>query len=215
MYVAPDTASAPPACTSAAPKDERPGAAYFRWRGITPIPLYAAILFLPWREERAFLSLGVGLSILLMGGLLRLWSIGFIGHRARTHSQKTRPLVTQGPYAAMRNPLYLANILIACGFAAGSGLLWYAPVLALLLLVHYHLVVRCEERGLHERHPADYDEYTRSVPRWIPRLFRREVWGAPIFPLRECLYRERSGVLGVTIGVAALVIWAWIRASAG
>ena len=192
-------------------RDERPGAAYFRLRGWIPIPLYAAIVALPWRSARVRETLLAGLGVLLLGGLFRIWAIRHIGHRARTHSQKTRPLVATGPYAAVRNPLYLANILIASGFTLATGLLWYAPILAVLLLLHYHLVVRCEEAGLKERHPEAYTTYMASTPRWFPKLFRRDVWSPAIFPLGECLYREKSGILGVGVGVAVLLAWAWWR----
>ena len=207
-----DSTLAEPVILAVPGKDERPGAAYFRWRGYTPIPLYAAVLVLPWRDPRPWLCLAIGGAIIALGGLFRIWAIRFIGHRARTHSQKLRPLVTEGPYAATRNPLYVANILIAAGFTAGTGLLWYAPVLAGLLLLHYHLVVLCEERGLRERHPEAYGEYVRRVPRWFPRLFRKEVWARPIFTLGESLYRERSGLLGVSLGLVVLVGWAFLRA---
>ena len=195
------------------PAIERPGEAYFRMRGWTPIPLYAAIIFLPGRDPRVLACLIGGLSVLLLGCLFRFWAIRFIGHRARTHSQKTRPLVESGPYAAMRNPLYVANILIAAGFTAGSGLLWYAPTLALLLLIHYHLVVLCEERGLRERHGAAYDAYCSRVPRWLPNFFRGNVWVRGAFPLGECLYRERSGIVGVTAGLLAMTAWVFWKAA--
>ena len=197
--------------TAPADRNERPGAAYFRLRGWIPIPLYAAIPFLPWRSGRVWETLAAGLGVLLLGAVFRLWGIRHIGHRARTHSQKTRPLVGTGPYAAVRNPLYLANILIAAGFTLATGLAWYAPVLAVLLLVHYHVVVRGEEAGLRERHPEDYPAYVARTPRWFPRL-RREVWAPASFPLGECLYREKSGILGVALGIVLVVLWAAARA---
>ena len=198
-------------------RNERPAAAYFRLRGWIPIPFYAAIAALPpaWRTPRAWVALAAGLAVLLLGCLYRFWAIRFIGHRARTHSQKTRPLVMEGPYAAHRNPLYVANILIAVGATLGSGLLWYAPALGLLLLLHYHIVVLCEEAGLRERHGASYEEFLAKVPRWFPKLLRREVWLPPRFPVGECLYRERSGILGMTAAVAVLVAWAWWRTRPG
>ncbi len=192
-------------------RNERPAARYFRLRGWIPIPFYAAIAVLPWRSPRVWLSLAIGMGVVVLGCLFRFWAIRFIGHRARTHSQKTRPLVMEGPYAALRNPLYIANILIAVGITLGTGLLWYAPVLAVLLLIHYHIVVLCEESGLRERHGPSYDEFCKKVPRWFPKLFRREVWGTPKFPIGECLYREKSGILGMLAASAVLLAWAWWR----
>jgi protein-S-isoprenylcysteine O-methyltransferase Ste14 len=207
---APTGAEASPSQT-APERNERPGAAYFRWRGWIPIPLYVAIIALPWRSSRVWETLAAGMGILLLGCVFRLWAIRHIGHRARTHSQKTRPLVDTGPYAAVRNPLYIANILIASGFALATGLHWYAPLLACLLLLHYHLVVRCEEAGLLERHPQAYAEYQAKTPRWFPLFFRKNVWVRPNFTLGESLYREKSGILGVGLGIGMVVVWAWWR----
>lgn len=205
----------PAAAKGALPeRNERPAALYFRLRGWIPIPLYIGIVaLLPWRSRQVWGTLSAGLAVLVLGLLFRLWAIRHIGHRARTHSQKTRPLVATGPYAAVRNPLYIANILIAAGFTLAMGHHWYAPTLAVLLLIHYHIVVLCEEAGLKERHLEAYLEYKSNTPRWFPKLFRKDVWAPANFSLAECLYRERSGILGVSLGIAAVVVWAWWRAS--
>jgi protein-S-isoprenylcysteine O-methyltransferase Ste14 len=84
----------------------------------------------------------------------------------------TSPLVTDGPFGYVRNPIYLAGITLLLGV----GLLyptWQARdlLLPLLLLVYFHLaVVRVEEPALRQHFPSTYEEYCQRVPRWFPAL---------------------------------------------
>jgi len=79
-------------------------------------------------------------------------------------------LVTTGPYRSLRNPMYLALLctLLAEAFAARSrALLAYTAAVAAVV---HGFVVTIEEPRLQRRFGAEYDEYRRRVPRWIPRL---------------------------------------------
>lgn len=82
----------------------------------------------------------------------------------------TSPLVTDGPFRYVRNPIYLAGITLLLGV----GLLyptWEAEdlVLPLLLFVFFHLaVVRVEEPALRQHFDLTYKEYCKRVPRWFP-----------------------------------------------
>ena len=183
---------------------------YFRYRGWTPLPLYLALLApLPGRDPRWQLWWGVGLGVVAIGSLFRLWSIRHMGKSARTRTEKTRPLVISGPYAIIRNPLYVANTIIVGGFALCACLPWYAAVLVVLVFIHYHIVVLCEEKGLHTRVGWEYEAYRGKVPRWFPRRL------APAFAypapntVGEALYRERSGILGVVAAIALIAATTW------
>lgn len=181
---------------------------YFRLRGYVLLPFYLAVLVWPWRDPRWILWWSVGGGAALAGMLVRVWAIRHIGKSARTRTEKTRPLVLAGPYAAMRNPLYVGNILIAGGFAAAGGTTWYALGLTILTFLHYHVVVLCEEDGLRERHGEEYEEFCRRVPRWFPRI-SREVFAPAPHGLGEALYRERSGVLAMLLIVGLLAARTW------
>jgi protein-S-isoprenylcysteine O-methyltransferase Ste14 len=206
----PPAESPPPGGSDATPQEKEDGfQKYFRYRGWTPIPIYGAAFFLKREPRHGLLQLGIGLGLALLGCLFRLWAIRHIGRSARTRTEKTRPLIATGPYAAMRNPLYLANVMIAAGFFVGLGLAAWAALLTFLLALHYHIVVLCEERGLRRRRGADYEAYTARVPRWFPRLWAPGVWGTSPHTILEALYRERSGMLGLLAALAALVAWKW------
>jgi protein-S-isoprenylcysteine O-methyltransferase Ste14 len=122
---------------------------------------------------------------------------------------EVRPLIDSGPFAWVRNPLYIGNILLWVGFAVTAQLLWLAPVIAVLLALEYHAIVRWEERLLETRMGESYRDYMRRVPRWIPRPGARASsdHGAA-FSWRQTLYSER----GTLIGIAAGCLLLWIKA---
>jgi len=78
-------------------------------------------------------------------------------------------VVAAGPYRWVRNPIYLAALLIVGGQAwlfLSLPLLAYAGAMA----VFFHLFVTSyEEPALRRRFGTTYAEYRRTVPRWIPR----------------------------------------------
>lgn len=76
-------------------------------------------------------------------------------------------LLTEGIYARIRHPRYVEVTLWVLGYALfanylGIYLLW------LISLPTLHLVVLLEERELRQRFGAEYDEYARGVPRYLP-----------------------------------------------
>jgi len=76
-------------------------------------------------------------------------------------------LVTTGPFAVSRNPMYLSMELILLGAALAWGSLTpflVVPAFALLLTKRF---IAAEEAALHEVFGTDYDEYRRRVRRWI------------------------------------------------
>jgi protein-S-isoprenylcysteine O-methyltransferase Ste14 len=79
-------------------------------------------------------------------------------------------LVVSGQYRHVRNPMYVAILIIVVGqgLVLGKGvLLEYA---ALLWLLFHLFVVLYEEPGLASRFGASYQAYRRSVRRWWPRV---------------------------------------------
>jgi protein-S-isoprenylcysteine O-methyltransferase Ste14 len=79
-------------------------------------------------------------------------------------------LVTTGPYAWCRNPMYLGHLI----FLLGLALMFQSP-LALVFLVSsavwFHMRIARDEKRLHELFGADYEVYAARVKRWLPYLF--------------------------------------------
>jgi protein-S-isoprenylcysteine O-methyltransferase Ste14 len=78
-------------------------------------------------------------------------------------------LLTQGIYARIRHPRYVEVILGLLGWALFTNYLALYLLVALLVPLIY-LVVVLEERELRDRFGAEYEDYCRSVPRFLPRL---------------------------------------------
>ena len=177
----------------------------FRYRTIVPLPIAAAVLALrPGASSLGLTAAGVALTA--AGELLRLWAVRHIGTISRTRSGRLGPLVTSGPFAFTRNPLYIGNIAIWTGFALAARLVWLAPAVIVLLAAEYHAIVRWEEQLLGSRLGDVYRAYMSRVPRWIPKLQAGTASGdGPMFSWRETLFSERGTL--VAIGVGYLLIW--------
>lgn len=119
----------------------------------------------------------IGLALVVIGEGWRLWGVAAAGTTTRRRSRNVQRLVTYGPFAWSRNPLYNGNFLIWIGFAIISGVLWFVPIAILLFAVEYSLIVRFEEGVLESTFGAEYLEYKRHTPRWIPRSPKRSESG--------------------------------------
>jgi protein-S-isoprenylcysteine O-methyltransferase Ste14 len=102
-------------------------------------------------------------------------SVGFatVGRGTPAPWDAPRRVVAVGPYRWVRNPIYVAALLVVVGEAwlfLSMALLVYAGAVAMFL---HLLVIGYEEPTLGRRFGETYAEYRRTVPRWIPRPPRR------------------------------------------
>jgi protein-S-isoprenylcysteine O-methyltransferase Ste14 len=112
------------------------------------------------------------IAVIAVGVLLYLacvWVFATAGRGTPGLWDSPRRVVTIGPYRWVRNPIYLAALLIVSGQAwlfFSVDLLIYVAALA----VAFHLFVTCyEERRLRARFGEPYEAYRRTVHRGIPR----------------------------------------------
>lgn len=157
------------------PDSTKLGEWLFRHRTALPLPIAGAILCLHIGEAApSTILVTAGVAVTVAGELIRLWGVRHIGAISRTRSDRLGPLVASGPFALIRNPLYVGNMLIWVGFALSARLVWLAPLIVLLLGAEYHAIVRWEESLLVSRLGDAYRDYTARVPRWLPAFNRRE-----------------------------------------
>jgi protein-S-isoprenylcysteine O-methyltransferase Ste14 len=148
------------------PDSTKLGEWLFRHRTALPLPIAAVILGLRvGQTPPSALLLTAGVAVTVAGELIRLWGVHHIGAISRTRSDRLGPLVETGPFALIRNPLYVGNILIWVGFALAARLVWLAPLIVLLLGAEYHLIVRWEESLLVSRLGDDYRGLRRTRPK--------------------------------------------------
>ncbi|MGH7853841.1 MAG: methyltransferase family protein [Candidatus Binatia bacterium] len=110
------------------------------------------------------------LPLLLWGYLqYRLCGRYRIRHGGGGPGLETPPerLVSTGPYAYSRNPMYLGHVIFLAGltFTLES---WLAGLITLVVAVWFHSRVLGDETKLIERLGQPYVEYQARVKRWIP-----------------------------------------------
>jgi protein-S-isoprenylcysteine O-methyltransferase Ste14 len=205
----------PSSTTKAQPAQQDPdtltriGGWLFKQRTSLPLPIVAALLLIPPPAgdlNRTWLPLA-GVPVVLLGELVRMWGVHYIGAISRTRTDRLGPLIDSGPFALVRNPLYLGNILLWLGFAVSARLIWLAPIVVVLLALEYHAIVRWEERLLETRMGEVYRQYMQRVPRWIPRLSAASA--APhgtAFSWRQTLYSERGTIIAIAAGYLLLAV---------
>jgi protein-S-isoprenylcysteine O-methyltransferase Ste14 len=197
----------------------RVGGWLFRHRTSIPLPAALAILTLRVGEAPPSAALvGTGIAITVLGELIRLWGVHHIGAISRTRSERLGPLVASGPFALLRNPLYVGNIGLWVGFALTARLVWLAAAIFVLLAAEYHAIVRWEEALLESRLGQAYLDYAARVPRWIPRINRGgrkerrddlfDKCAPEAFSWRATLFSER----GTFVAMAAGYFLLWIKA---
>lgn len=140
------------------------GAWAFRMRGGLWTLLFVIILVM---ARPSASSLALGLAPVLLGQMWRFWAAGSIG-RYRGESVGAERLVTWGPYALMRNPLYLGNALIGLGWSVMAGP-WAIPVFIAGFAVLYGIIIiPHEESFLLEKFGDAYREYRRTTGAFFP-----------------------------------------------
>ena len=199
----------------------RLGGWLFRHRTSIPLPIALALLLIPASASPSFLStsqFGLGVLLVAAGEAIRLWAVHHIGAISRTRSDRLGPLIATGPFALVRNPLYLGNILLWLGFAVAAQLLWLAPIILLLLVFEYHAIVRWEETLLAERLGDSYRRYTQRVPRWLPKFgidrsgaVARSTPASGVFSWRDTIHSERGTLIAIAVGYLLLLLKAAAR----
>jgi protein-S-isoprenylcysteine O-methyltransferase Ste14 len=185
----------------------RIGGWLFRHRTSLPIPLAIPLLFVRSGEAEAGTGLLVcGIILVVIGELIRVWGVHHIGAVSRTRSDRYGPLVASGPFAVVRNPLYLGNISIWLGFAFVARLPWMAPVVLVVLALEYHAIVRWEEQFLESRLGDHYRAYLAQVPRWLPTFTPTDLApAARSYSWRETFFSERGTLIAIAVG--SLAVW--------
>lgn len=112
-----------------------------------------------------------GIVLALLGFALDVWCIRFF-RRAHTTvnplaPQRSSALVTGGPFALSRNPMYVGMLLWLTGWAVYLGSLSPFLTVPVFVLVLTRLQIIPEERALRQIFGDAFAAYCRRVPRWL------------------------------------------------
>lgn len=180
------------------------------WRRLVAYAFAAALLGLAQPRSSPLWPAGfaAGAALAVAGEALRVWGCG--------HLRKNQQVVTSGPYARVRNPLYLGTLLILVGvcLAAGQRVVLFGLLpagLAAFFLYYTPKKERIESDRLRRRFGRRFERYHAAVPGYLPRLTRwekasKDRWSAALVVENS----EVETVLFVLAGLTVLAVRAFV-----
>jgi protein-S-isoprenylcysteine O-methyltransferase Ste14 len=142
---------------------------FFKNRSYTPIPLVLVLLYFsnPFQPVIYY-----GLALLAVGESIRIWAVRYAGGRTRTTKAGAPKICSSGPFAYLRNPLYVGNMINFTGVVliAGGSNIWLVLFITLtFFIIQYSLIVSLEQEALNKKFGEEYLIYCKNVPAFIPR----------------------------------------------
>lgn len=186
----------------------------FSIRSYTPLPLLLIVLFFAQTSRTTFL---IGFPLVILGEALRLWGVAYAGEYTRARDVNIPQLVTDGPYAFIRHPLYMGNLLLVLGFCCIGWVWmpWMLLVAFVLFCAQYHFIIQLEEEHLTEAFDEEYRKYQAAVPRYIPWKGRFKDRN-PVEPRWEMAWRnEDKTKLTIALILLAFMLRAYLRMTRG
>ncbi len=157
------------------PTDERPNV--IPWPPMVYVAAILVALALGFAVPLAWLPPGPLTDILFMLGILMiaggialdLYAISVL-HRHKTTVMPNRAvshIVTSGPYALSRNPIYLGETVLMIGTGLFSGNVWFIVLAFIASFAVQKLAIEREEKHLEHKFQKAWRDYAKRVKRWI------------------------------------------------
>jgi protein-S-isoprenylcysteine O-methyltransferase Ste14 len=130
---------------------------------------------LPRGEQPDLHGVGAAGWLFIAGGIQLYFACAFWGFALRGKGTPApidppKKLVEEGPYRIVRNPMYWSVAFVLLG----EALVFHSLALAELAVALYAganlFVLFYEEPVLRRKFGAEYEDYCRRVPRWLPRF---------------------------------------------
>lgn len=164
------------------------------------LPVYILGLFALVTAQPRLDLLRVGLLFVMLGEGVRIWAAG--------HLQKNEELTTTGPYAYVKNPLYLGTFLLIVGFSLMTNhLLILAVGVGVFLFYYVPYKRRRESERLAQRFGQRWQDYEALVPDYWPRLSPYVHRGDNRWSIHRMINNsEHETLLMVLLGIAVIVL---------
>ncbi len=191
----------------------------FRYRDYTPLPFILVMVFFAHADSTSLL---IGGGMMLLGELIRVHGVAYIGGVSRTRSYSTgQKVITGGPFSHVRNPLYVGNFFLSTGLTVAAwvdfpftGLapqenaLAFVVLFVLIFFLQYYFIVAWEENNLTQRFGEAYLRFMAAVPRWVPRLSAAKLGEQEkIEGDYSMAWRSEKNTLMIALTLLALVLW--------
>ena len=115
-------------------------------------------------ETITFALFFTGMILVGIASLGRMWCSLFIA------GYKDDKLVTEGPYSICRNPLYFFSMIGVFGIGCATETFTFPVVFILLFALYYPFVIKSEERRLKQLFGVAFEQYTKTISAFFPRL---------------------------------------------
>ena len=144
-----------------------------KWHNI-PIPAQHLLLLIigfilqryyPWHFFEQDSGVRVwGLGVFIAGFIISFWATFTV---SEINIEKPSQIITTGPYAYTRNPMYFAWALMYAGISVWGNNLWLVIFFPLALLITHFYDIPNEEIFLHEKFREEYEQYANRVKRYF------------------------------------------------
>ena len=157
--------------------------------------------------------MAAGFFVAAIGECIRFWGVAYAGSLTRVTSSVGSPeVIVAGPFARVRNPLYVGNMLTYIGIGIMSNALfpWLVLLAAVWFGFQYYQIVMLEEHFLEKEFGAAYEDFRYHVPRFIPRLsvYINPVQSKQLANWKEATHSEQRTFQALSIVfVILLVLW--------
>lgn len=141
-----------------------------------------------------------GVIVVLLGEALRIWGAG--------HLVKTEEMITSGPYAYVRHPLYLGTTLILIGFCMMART-WVLLIIGLLAFIFEYLPRKnkIETQRLIDKYGQEYEKYASSVRPYLPHLRPYSGRKNARWSLKKVVKNsEHKTLIAIIIGIILMII---------
>lgn len=187
------------------------GKFFFKYRSYTPLPFL--ILMILYSNPNIY-SMLFGFVFVVIGEFIRIWANSWAGSETRTTGGVGGTfLIVSGPYAYVRNPLYIGNVIIYFGLGIMSNAVFpYLQIIALTyFLFQYYEIVKEEESFLKTKFGDHYNDYCQKVNRFLPKLkkYVNQEIEQPEFSWRKGLSSE-SRSIQASLSIIAILALIWI-----
>ena len=162
------------------------------------VPLFIGALLLLIFAKPNLPGMIVGIILVLLGEAIRIWAAG--------HLQKNEMLTVTGPYAYVKNPLYIGSILITTGFCILADNIYILALATFMFCFHYiPYKKRMEGDRLRRIFGSRFEDYDQEVPDYLPR---RTPYSSEKNPwrFRNFIKNSEEGILMIVVAGILLIL---------
>ncbi len=168
-----------------------------RYRSLVGIACLVVVL---WLATPTTISILIGFFLIILGMFFRAWSAGYLN--------KDKELVTQGPYALTRNPMYFGNLILGSGIAVSSHNLYTYLIFVVYYLFFFPFLIFIERRRLRRRFVGQYDEWAKQANLFFPKLKKIEHFN---FNIAYYMQNREYRVLYFSLLVVAILVFKYLK----